>query len=140
MTTLQILRKQKGWLQVRVASEADISREYLSALENGRQKLTRQMAEKLADIYGVSPMELLGYQMPETLRSLKDERDSVLTEVDRLRKEHAQQIQTLQAENDALKDQIKSLRHELDFAQSVCKMLMKNNNSQPKAEPDEENV
>ena len=71
MTKLKSLREQTGRLQSDIASEVGITREYLSSLENGRRRLTRGLAEKLAEVYDVSPAELLGYPLPDPGRVLK---------------------------------------------------------------------
>ncbi len=139
MVNLQELRDQTGRLQQDVAEELGISREYLSKLENKKRKLTREMAEKMAALYQVSPAEILGYQMEDSSRELRDERDSFRDRLSRVRKEHARELQVKQNEIDALNKQVDQLRHDLEYMQSVCKMLLKKGNSPAEDPTDEEN-
>ena len=120
---LKDLRKMSGRKQADVAAEAGISREYLSALENGRQKLGRSLAEKFAAIYGVSPADLMGYWIPDPDRSLRDERDSYKRQIERLKQDYAQQLQNKQLRIEALEQQLEQALHALAFAESVCDML-----------------
>ena len=48
------LRKQKGWSQLDLAIEADVNRNYLSDLENGRRNPTVDVLEKIANALGVT--------------------------------------------------------------------------------------
>ena len=106
MNILKDLRAQTGRKQADVASEAGISREYLSALENGRQRLVRDLAEKLAAIYGVSPADLMGYRLSEDTRILKDERDIYRSRLEAREREFARILQEKQAEIDATQAEI----------------------------------
>ena len=128
MSMLKDLRALSGRKQADVAAEAGISREYLSALENGRQRLVRDLAEKLAAIYGVSPADLMGYHLPDASRALKDEMDTYRSRYEAREKEHAGELQAKQAEIDKLTAEVARLRHDLKFTQDVCRRLMKQNN------------
>lgn len=46
---VQELRKERGWSQQRLASQADLDRTYLSAVEQGKQNITIGAALKIAD-------------------------------------------------------------------------------------------
>ena len=128
MNILKDLRARTGRKQADVAAAAGISREYLSALENGRYRLVRDLAEKLAAIYGVSPADLMGYQLPDAARQLKDERDAYLKRIDQMKADHAREIQARQAEIDRLNAQVAQLRHDIEFFQSMCSQMIKQNN------------
>jgi transcriptional regulator with XRE-family HTH domain len=138
MTTLQILRDRTGRLQADIAAEVGISREYLSALEHEKRPLSRDMAEKLAKVYDISPAELMGYHIPDSERSLKNERDHIRLQLDRINEEHARELQAKQSEIDYLKEQNAQLRHDLEYMQSLCKMALNKSNSLPGAESDTE--
>lgn len=125
MTKLKTLREQSGRLQTDIASEVGISREYLSSLENGRRDLTRAMAEKLAALYGVSPAELLGYQLPEQKHVLGNDWSFLQNEKERLKQEHAQELQAAQEEADTWRSKYEDMKHSRDFAESMCEMLKK---------------
>ena len=130
MSILKDLRARTGRKQADVAAEAGISREHLSALENGRQRLVPDKAEKLAAIYGVSPADLMGYHLPDTARILKDERESFRSRIERMEADHAREIQAKQAEIERLTADVAQLRHDIDFLQSMCRQMMKQNNPQ----------
>ena len=140
MNILKDLRAQTGRKQADVASEAGISREYLSALENGRQRLVRDLAEKLAAIYGVSPADLMGYRLSEDTRILKDERDIYRSRLEAREREFARILQEKQAEIERLNALVAQLRHDLDFTQSVCRQMMKQNNPQGDTVSEGENM
>ena len=128
MNTLKTLRIQSGRKQTDVAEEAGISREHLSALENGRHRLVPNRAERLAAIYGVSPADLMGYHMPEDARSMKEEMDSARARFEAREMEYARELQTKQAEIDRISEEVARLQHDLKFTQDVCRRLMKQNN------------
>ena len=128
MNTLKTLRIQSGRKQTDVAEEAGISREHLSALENGRHRLVPNRAERLAAIYGVSPADLMGYHMPEDARSMKEEMDSARARFEAREMEYARELQTKQAEIDRISEEVARLQHDLKFTQDVCSRLMKQNN------------
>ena len=125
MTKLKTLREQTGRLQTDIASEVGITREYLSSLENGRRSLTRSLAEKLAAVYGVSPAELLGYQLPEREHVLENDWSFNQDAMDRLRREHAQELQAALEEAQTWKAKYEDMKHSRDFAESMCEMLKK---------------
>ena len=128
MNTLKDLRIRTGRKQADVAAEAGISREYLSALENGRHRLVRDLAEKLGAIYGVSPADLMGYHLPDDSRALKEEMNAYRSRLEAREREHASELQAKQAEIDRLTAEVARLHHDLDFTQDVCRRLMKQNN------------
>lgn len=127
MSKLQELRRESGRLQADIAEEAGISREYLSSLENGRNGLTRELAEKLARIYGVSPVEVLEYALPESDRRLKDDWEAARSRIERLKQDHARELQSKQLEIDSLKALLEQSRSSNTFAQSMCEQLLKQN-------------
>ncbi len=140
MNTLKKLRIQSGRKQTDVAEEAGISREHLSALENGRHRLAPERAEKLAAIYGVSPADLMGYHMPEDARSMKEEMDSARARFEAREREYARELQAKQAEIDRLSEEVARLQHDLKFTQDVCRRLMKQNNLPEETLSDGENM
>lgn len=125
MTKLKTLREQTGRLQSDIASEVGITREYLSSLENGRRSLTRGLAEKLAGVYDVSPAELLGYPLPDPGRILGNDWSFYQDEMDRLKREHAQELQAALEEAQTWKSKYEDMKHSRDFAESMCEMLKK---------------
>ncbi len=139
MSSLKELREQSGRKQLDVAAEAGISREYLSILENDRARPSSKLAERLASIYGVSPLVILGYPVAEADRTLRDERDLIWHRFERSNEEHAREIQAIQARLEAVESENETLRRQLDFSQSVCKMLMKQINSREESETEGEN-
>ena len=139
MNSLKELREQSGRKQADVADEAGISREYLSILENGKARPSPKLAESLGGIYGVSPLVILGYPVSEADRTLRDERDLIWHRFERSKEEHARELQTLQARLSTLESENETLRKQLDFTQSVCKLLMKQSNSEEKTETEGEN-
>lgn len=140
MATLKEMREQTGRTQADVASEADISREYLSSLENGLRP-SRKLAERLAAIYGQPVAEVLGYYSEEGARELQEGSGPGYGTLARLREEHARELQardreidSLRAQVDALQQEVNSLRaqledawHTRDFAQDTARMLLKQN-------------
>lgn len=59
MNKLQALRQQSGIKQKKVAFDLGVSRATLWNYENGKRKLTFDIALKLAKIYGVSVADLV---------------------------------------------------------------------------------
>ncbi len=139
MNNLKDLRKMSGKKQEDVAAEVGISREYLSALENGRQKLGRPLAERLAAFYGVSPVNLLGYWMPDVAGALKEEKDRSQARIDRLQEEFQREREILLAKIDSLQSRLDQALHSQEFAESMCETLKKQINSLQDRETDEEN-
>ena len=139
MNSLKELREQSGRKQVDVATEAGITREYLSILENGRGRPSPKLAERLAAIYGVPPWTVMGYAVPEESGSLQDERKQIWGRLEQSNEEHAREMQAKQREVDLLQARIERLQHDLDHSQAMLEMLMKKFNSLPIAVTDEEN-
>jgi len=52
------LRKQKGWSQEDLSLEADINKNYICDLENGRRNPSLEIIERLAKAFGISISEL----------------------------------------------------------------------------------
>ena len=140
MVKLKDLREQTGRTQDAIASELGISRTYLSQLETEKRKPGRELAEKMGAYFHVSPIALLGYQMDDTQRELRDERDSIKDRLDLEKREHARELQAKQAEIDRLSAEVARLRHDLDFTQTVCRQMMKQNNLQGDTLSDGENM
>ena len=51
-------RESAGWTQQQAAGRLGVSQAYLALLENGRRRLTEQLALKLVALYGLSPAAL----------------------------------------------------------------------------------
>ena len=68
------------------------------------------------------------------------ERDSIKDRLDLEKREHARELQAKQAEIDRLSEEVARLRHDLDFTQSVCRQMMKQNNLQEDTLSDGENM
>ena len=114
--------------------EAGVAR--LQAILEGN----RDLAEKLAAIYGVSPADLMGYRLSEDTRILKDERDIYRSRLEAREREFARILQEKQAEIERLNALVAQLRHDLDFTQSVCRQMMKQNNPQEDTVSEGENM
>lgn len=56
---LRQLRNARGLSQEELADRADINRNYVGMLERAEHAATVDMLEKLADVLGVQPAELL---------------------------------------------------------------------------------
>lgn len=54
MTGLYAIRKKKGYSQLKVAMDLNISREAISYYENGQRCPNLEMLVKLSDYFGVS--------------------------------------------------------------------------------------
>ena len=52
------LRKQKGWSQEDLALEANINKNYICDMENGRRNPSLEIIERLAKAFGISISEL----------------------------------------------------------------------------------
>ncbi|HEY2070296.1 MAG TPA: helix-turn-helix transcriptional regulator [Rhizomicrobium sp.] len=66
------LRLARKMTQLDLAFEADISGNYMSAIELGKQNFTIQILEDIAKVLGVAPLDLFapvsaGAQMPKNL-------------------------------------------------------------------------
>ena len=125
MNKLKELRNQSERRQADIAEEAGLSREYLSALENGRKKLSIPAARSLAKVYGTSPWILLDLGIEEQDTILREEHESLVAEIEDLQKKHANEIFLKQKEIDSLTEQVAQLKHSLEFAETMCKMLQK---------------
>ena len=140
METLKQMREQTGRTQTDVAAQAGISREYLSSLETGRRPLSRNVAKRLAEIYGREVWEVLGIDASAETRALREEHKAVWGKLERLKEEHARELQAKQQEIDSLRAQLEEARHGRAFAESMCKMVLKQNNSGQDTGTDGENV
>ena len=65
MNRLKELRKEKKLSQKEIAKEMGISEKTLSRWENGESQIKPEKTQKLADLFGVSIGNLLGYE-PES--------------------------------------------------------------------------
>ena len=139
MNNLKDLRKMSGRKQADVAAEVGISREYLSALENGRQKLKRPLADKLAAAYGVPSDSLMGYWMPDIAFSLKEERDRFQARIGQLQEDFQRERERYLTRIESLEAQLEQACHSQAFAESMCEMLKKQINSLQEKETDMEN-
>ncbi len=64
---LRKIRHERGFSQEALAHEANIDRTYISALERGLYSASLTMLEKLADVLGVEPAELI-QRLPRPVR------------------------------------------------------------------------
>lgn len=76
--TIRQLRERKGWSLTTLAERAKISRSYLHQIEQGESVPTADKIQKLAEVFGVLPGELLGEQtediaLPQSLREFAAE-------------------------------------------------------------------
>ena len=60
MKGLREIRKKKGYSQLKVAMDLNISREALSYYENGKRSPDLEMLVKMSEYFNVSIDELLG--------------------------------------------------------------------------------
>lgn len=112
---IKSLRIQRGINQETLAEEIGISRESLSAMENGHTSLVNKHVEPLAKALSTTPMDVIGYQIPgEADRSLKDTHDRYKERIDRMQEDHERELQEKQRENDILKKENESLRAQLE--------------------------
>lgn len=151
MATLKEMREKTGRTQADVASEAGISREYLSSLENGHRHPSLKQAERLAAIYGRSVAEVMGLFAEDGSLALADGQGRVYGEIAHIREDHARELEArdreidalrtrldaVLQENDSLRVQLEDARHTRDFAQDTVRMLLKQN-SRPDAGTDGE--
>ncbi|WP_027379947.1 helix-turn-helix domain-containing protein [Chryseobacterium daeguense] len=63
-TKLRKLREQKGWSQMDVAHQLDISQSAYNKWEAGQAKPTLQNLQKIADVFEVDFVDLLQAQVP----------------------------------------------------------------------------
>lgn len=56
---IRYLRNLRHWSQEDLALEADINKNYLCDLENGRRNPTFNILERIADAFGITLSELL---------------------------------------------------------------------------------
>jgi transcriptional regulator with XRE-family HTH domain len=90
-------RKARGWTLEYVALEIDTSITHVSLLEKGQRALTQQWMRRFADLFGVTPGELL----PESENAYNlapDERDLI----DRYRSASSEQRQTFARVSEAI--------------------------------------
>jgi transcriptional regulator with XRE-family HTH domain len=59
---LKVLRGRDGRTAERLASDLGISRQWLSALENDKQRPTLRMVERIASELGVDPGDLVSHR------------------------------------------------------------------------------
>ena len=55
---IKFLRKEKGWSQEDLALEADVNKNYICDLENGRRNPSLEILEKIAVAFGITLSEL----------------------------------------------------------------------------------
>lgn len=55
---IKFLRNERGWSQEDLALEANINKNYLSDLENGRRNPSLDILERIANAFGMSLSEL----------------------------------------------------------------------------------
>ena len=55
---IRFLRNERGWSQEDLALEANINKNYLSDLENGRRNPSLDILERIANAFGISLSEL----------------------------------------------------------------------------------
>ena len=55
---VKFLRKQKRWSQEDLALEANINKNYICDLENGRRNPSLDILERLSDAFGITLQEL----------------------------------------------------------------------------------
>ncbi len=56
---LKELRVNRGWTQVFVADKASMSQSYYTDIENGKKTVNARRMETLAQVFGVTPQELI---------------------------------------------------------------------------------
>jgi putative transcriptional regulator len=67
-TRLRVLRAEREWTQAELATQADVSRACINAIETGRYDPSLPLAFKIARIFGKNIEEVFLYQSsdPET--------------------------------------------------------------------------
>ncbi|EGW39355.1 helix-turn-helix transcriptional regulator [Desulfosporosinus sp. OT] len=58
MSTIKEAREKAGLTQLEVAKKLKISDSFLSQLENGKRKLSLQMAIDIAEVLGMNPTDI----------------------------------------------------------------------------------
>lgn len=56
---LKELRLARGWTQAAVAEKAGMSQSYYTEIENGKKQINARRLESLADVFDVTPDELI---------------------------------------------------------------------------------
>lgn len=140
MSLLKEFRKKAGKRQADAAEEAGLTREYLSALENGKRKLSLSAARALARVYGTTTLALLGIDKDSETPIAQEHHDTSETEIDELKRRFANDIFLKQKEIDSLKQRLKQSEESLTMSQSMCKILQKQVDLLEKALADKENA
>lgn len=79
---IQELRKAHGLSQEQVAEKADISPNYLSRIECGKENPTLDMLIKLADALGVEMWEIFDFGHEVTIKELREAMNKFLKDTD----------------------------------------------------------
>jgi putative transcriptional regulator len=59
---LRKLRKERGWVQAKAADKLGVTREHVSAIENGRRGISMKMMATIIRVFGVKYEDF--YQSP----------------------------------------------------------------------------
>ncbi|WP_226636484.1 helix-turn-helix domain-containing protein [Novosphingobium profundi] len=65
-------RAERGWTQPEAASQVKIEQSYLSKLENGKSIPSGDIYQRLAQVYGINPTDMVGVLFPAELDRLRD--------------------------------------------------------------------
>lgn len=65
---IRALRSEKGWSQEDLAERAGLHRTYISAVERAERNVSIDNIEKIGRALGISPIDMLGEKLRNTLR------------------------------------------------------------------------
>lgn len=73
---LRKLRKERSWIQADTAEKLGVTREHLSAVENGRRGISMKMMATIIQVFGVKYEDF--YQPPEETDEERSTREEEL--------------------------------------------------------------
>lgn len=79
---IKSLREAKGWTQEKLAEKMDISSNYLSSMERGKENPTFDMLIKFADALKVEMWEIFDFGHEAGLKELREALDKLSKEAD----------------------------------------------------------
>lgn len=76
------LREAKGWTQEKLAEKMDISSNYLSSIERGKENPTFDMLVKFTEALGLEMWEIFDFGHEVGLKEMRDAMNKLLKEAD----------------------------------------------------------
>lgn len=126
---IKTIRELRGFSQEHMAKQLDIAQNTYSKIETNQTKLSAEMLQKIADILGVSPVDILSNQ-PTIVNFSSNHGTQGIAHIEHFYSFQREFVEKLVSSKDAeITNLQKIIENLLEDKKQLMELLMKNNNA-----------